>query len=135
MYSYPAQVLAVVDGDTIDARLTLRDEATDLGFRIRMTLQLTVDLRLRFYAIDAPELRTDAGKVARQWLVDRLLRNGALRTYEPLTVDTLKYKGSDKEDSFGRYLAILHDSEGEINQDMVAAGQAVPFMVGPIPAT
>jgi endonuclease YncB( thermonuclease family) len=49
---YPAVVLTVHDGDTMRVDL-------DLGFGIHAT-----DFACRVYGINAPELATDAGKVA-----------------------------------------------------------------------
>lgn len=122
MYEYPAQVLRVKDGDTIDAEVTLRDEAVDLGFDITLYQRITLKLTLRLYGINSPEIRTPEGKTARGWLVGRLSK-GTLMTYEPITVDTIK----DKKEKYGRYLAVLLDEGGNINEAMVAAGQAFPY--------
>ena len=45
MYEYRAQLIKVIDGDTIDAKI-------DLGFGI------SIEKRVRLVGIDAPEVRT-----------------------------------------------------------------------------
>lgn len=123
MYEYPAEVLSVVDGDTLHSRVTLRDEVTDLGCDVRMTLKITIDLTLRLFGIDTPEMKTKEGHTAKDWLMNRLRDGGILKTYEPLTINTIK----DKREKYGRYLAILIDKNGNINQALIEAGQAVPY--------
>jgi len=54
-YTYPAVVTRVIDGDTIDARI-------DIGFGIRL------NERLRLKGINAPEVKTERGKSAKQFL-------------------------------------------------------------------
>lgn len=56
---YIGVVNNVHDGDTIDIKL-------DLGF------DLTVYARCRVFGIDAPELKTDAGKAARDYAMTLL---------------------------------------------------------------
>lgn len=104
MYVYAADAMRVVDGDTLHARL-------DLGCDVR------INLTLRLAGINAPEMATPEGKVARQWLVDRIARSSAF------TVHTVK----DTREKYGRYLAVLFDGEDNINAEMVAAGQAFPY--------
>ena len=88
MYRYKAQVKAVVDADTIDVLI-------DLGFGVH-TMQ-----RLRLYGIDAPEMKTEAGKVAKEYVKSVLLgADAAMFVY----VRTLK----DKKDKYGRKLAVLY---------------------------
>ena len=88
MYQYKAQVKAVIDADTIDVLI-------DLGFGVH-TMQ-----RLRLYGIDAPEMRTEAGKIAKEYVKSVLLgADAAMFVY----VRTLK----DKKDKYGRKLAVLY---------------------------
>ena len=88
MYRYKAQVKAVVDADTIDVLI-------DLGFGVH-TMQ-----RLRLYGIDAPEMKTEAGKVAKEYVKSVLLgADASMFVY----VRTLK----DKKDKYGRKLAVLY---------------------------
>ena len=88
MYQYKAQVKSVIDADTIDVLI-------DLGFGVH-TMQ-----RLRLYGIDAPEMRTEAGKIAKEYVKSVLLgADAAMFVY----VRTLK----DKKDKYGRKLAVLY---------------------------
>ena len=88
MYQYKAQVRQVIDADTIDVLI-------DLGFGVH-TMQ-----RLRLYGIDAPEMRTEAGKVAKEYVKSVLLgADAAMFVY----VRTLK----DKKDKYGRKLAVVY---------------------------
>ena len=88
MYQYKAQVKAIIDADTIDVLI-------DLGFGVH-TMQ-----RLRLYGIDAPEMKTEAGKVAKEYVKSVLLgADASMFVY----VRTLK----DKKDKYGRKLAVLY---------------------------
>ena len=88
MYQYKAQVKAVIDADTIDVLI-------DLGFGVH-TMQ-----RLRLYGIDAPEMKTEAGKVAKEYVKSVLLgADASMFVY----VRTLK----DKKDKYGRKLAVVY---------------------------
>jgi endonuclease YncB( thermonuclease family) len=88
MYQYKAQVKSVIDADTIDVLI-------DLGFGVH-TMQ-----RLRLYGIDAPEMRSEAGKIAKEYVKSVLLgADASMFVY----VRTLK----DKKDKYGRKLAVLY---------------------------
>jgi micrococcal nuclease len=104
MYEYHAEILRVVDGDTVHARL-------DLGIDVR------IDLVLRLDGINAPEVPSIEGLAAKAWLIARLAK-----ARNVVTVKTVK----DKREKYGRYLASLWDGTN-INQEMVDAGQAVPY--------
>lgn len=103
MYEYRATLIKVVDGDTIDV-------TTDLGFHVRM------EMKLRLYGINAPELTTTAGKAARAFLSDTL----------PRTAWALKLKTQrDKQEKYGRYLATVFLTDGtNVNDLMVDQGHA-----------
>lgn len=88
MYQYKAQVRQVIDADTIDVLI-------DLGFGVH-TMQ-----RLRLYGIDAPEMKTEAGKIAKEYVKSVLLWAGATMF---VYVRTLK----DKKDKYGRKLAVVY---------------------------
>ena len=88
MYQYKAQVRQVIDADTIDVLI-------DLGFGVH-TMQ-----RLRLYGIDAPEMKTEAGKIAKEYVKSVLLgADASMFVY----VRTIK----DKKDKYGRKLAVLY---------------------------
>ena len=99
MYTYRGEVKAVIDADTIDVLI-------DLGFGVH-TMQ-----RLRLYGIDAPEMKTEAGKIAKEYVKSVLLGvNGD--NFEYIYVRTIK----DKKDKYGRKLAVLYFGEGSMISD------------------
>ena len=103
---YPATVLDMHDGDT----LTL---ALDLGFDI------TFKSRCRVYGINAPELATEAGKVALAY---------AFTLVQPEDKVTVVSHGWDKYG--GRFDgSVTLSDRRDFGSEMVAAGHAVPFMV------
>lgn len=122
---FRARCLGVVDGDTIDVRL-------DLGlhsYRVE---------RLRLAGVNCPEMHgaeRDNGIVARAYTVAWVVegQGGAALDRDdprdfPLLVQTYK------ADAFGRYLALvwrLYDNHC-LGDDLLAAGHAVEFMVGPV---
>ena len=101
MYKYKAQVINIVDGDTIDCDV-------DMGFYI------TTRQRFRIKGIDAPEVRGPEkaeGKKAKKWLQDVLLNASiVLTTY--------------KADSFGRWLCDVNKGDLDIASHMVELGIA-----------
>lgn len=105
-FEYDALVLKVVDGDTVDLRI-------DLGFSIH------TDMRVRLYGINAPEMNTQAGKDARAFLLSMVAEGSTI------TVRTLK----DRQEKYGRYLAIIYAAVGSVNTAMVDNGHAVPYML------
>jgi micrococcal nuclease len=118
IYIYKAELIRVVDGDTVDLII-------DLGFD---TLRKE---RFRLYGIDAPELRTAAGKEAKAWLW------GALQPLETIYVQTIQLSTKAKRDKYGRFLAVLYDElpalipimrepiqPSSINDKMVIEGHA-----------
>jgi endonuclease YncB( thermonuclease family) len=109
-----------VDGDTLEARLQTIVEI-DIGFRIKQTLAMTTVQRLRLLGVDTPEKDEpgygEASAFSRQWLTSRFAA-GALRAR------------TEKQDSFGRWLADLYDSRSSesLGAALVRAHHAVPFM-------
>jgi micrococcal nuclease len=101
IYIYKAELIRVVDGDTVDL-------IVDLGF------DTSRKERFRLYGIDAPEIRTDEGKAAKAWLWD------ALQPLEAIYVQTLQHKTKAKRDKYGRFLAVLYGdlSDIEANRPM-----------------
>ena len=116
MYEYSAEVLRVVDGDTLDCRI-------DLGFDV------WVKKRIRFYGINTPESRTrdleekKRGVAAKARLVD-LLRGDEGRFI-------LISHGVGK---YGRVLGeILIDVEDEVlnvKDVLIAEGHGVEYFGG-----
>jgi micrococcal nuclease len=120
IYIYKAELIRVVDGDTVDL-------IVDLGFD---TLRHE---RFRLYGVDAPEMRTEAGKAAKAWLMS------VLQPFEAIYVQTIQLSTKAKRDKYGRFLAVLFDdtsdmqasgptntrvSPSSINAKMIAEGHA-----------
>ena len=97
MYTYRGEVKSVVDAYTIDVLI-------DLGFGVH-TMQ-----RLRLYGIDAPEMKTEAGKIAKEYVKSVLLGGDA---FKYVYVRTIK----DKKDKYGRKLAVLYFGEASMISD------------------
>ena len=95
IYIYKAELIRVVDGDTVDLII-------DLGF------DTSRKERFRLYGIDAPEMRTAAGKKAKAWLED------ALMPLETIYVQTLQLSTKAKRDKYGRFLAVLYSEFGDV---------------------
>ena len=103
-YAYRAQCLRIIDGDTIHADM-------DLG------CDCHIRLTLRLLGINAPEMRTPEGVIAKGALTGLLGRPGEL------TVATHK----DRKEKYGRYLAVLHVDDLDVNAEMVRLGHAEPY--------
>jgi endonuclease YncB( thermonuclease family) len=85
MYDYPAQVIKIVDGDTIDV---IRDAGADIQQK----------MRIRLSRINAPEMSTTEGKTAKEWLTKQLTNSdGTLKTIYLFT-------SKDRKEDYGRYL-------------------------------
>lgn len=122
MYEYKANILKVVDGDTVHAQI-------DLG------LDVTHYMVLRLAGINAPELSNKpAGQESKAYLAHKLLEAPVFVDGFPrITIRTLK----DKREKYGRYLAYLftgslpnaaygeEDWAGSLNEALVEAGHAV----------
>jgi len=109
-YLYRAQVVGIVDRDTVDVDI-------DLGFYITFRNQ-----RVRLVGIDAPEARgetREAGEVATKCLRD--LIDG-----QTVIIRTIRGKdGGDRDDSFGRWLGEFYLDGLNVNDRMVESKCAV----------
>jgi micrococcal nuclease len=117
MYEYEAEVMRVVDGDTIDVIF-------DMGMEI-MFGNVRKPKRLRLYGINTPEtfgVKKDseeyaAGKKATEWLKERIEgKTVVIRTVQ------------DKTGKYGRYLATVMLGGVNLNLEMVKLGLAVEYM-------
>jgi micrococcal nuclease len=102
----------VVDGDTVEL-------VVDLGFKVSQRLTI------RMISINAPEMKTEPGKLSRAHL--ELLLGGPGELY-------LKSQ-KDKADKYGgRYLGVLYKGGRALNAQMIADGFAEPYSgQGPTP--
>jgi micrococcal nuclease len=101
MYEYRAELIRIVDADTIEVRI-------DLG------LDSERKISLRLAGIDAPERFTAAGKMATARLAELL-------GTKPFVIRTIK----DRTEKYGRYLASIFVDDVNINDAMVEEGHAV----------
>jgi len=112
MYEYNAWLLpsGIHDGDTIHCGI-------DLG------MDIAVHDTIRFYGLNAPELATPEGKVAKafveQWFASNTV-NGQF------IIQTVK----DRREKYGRVLGTIlsMDRAHNLNADLIAAGQAVVYL-------
>lgn len=111
MYTYTCKLVKVIDGDTVILDV-------DLGFHV------TVRETFRLEGINAPEMDTDAGKDARNFLL------GVLGGYG-LIIDSTK---AIRREKYGRWLATIrlngspaYMNGTNVNDLMVTAGHAVPY--------
>lgn len=109
MYEYRATLLRVLDGDTIEVDL-------DLGFHIHYRAFV------RMAGYDAPELRTDAGFKAKEFLYDLLKAQT-----KPLVIRTMIHKELEK---YGRVLGAVMYGESNVNEAMIKAGHVKPLNGG-----
>jgi len=100
MFCYQSKLIEVIDGDTVDLLV-------DLGFGIH------VKERFRLYGIDAPEMPSEAGKIAKAYL------ESLVGTTGNLYIATIKMtrRPQEKTDKYGRYLAILYSDLGSLEVD------------------
>jgi len=76
-------------------------------------------MRIRLAYLNAPELVTAEGKIARDYLAALL---GPL----PASVTLVTIK--DRTDNYGRYLGVLTTHAGiDVNQALLGSGHAVPW--------
>lgn len=99
VFTYPASLCRVTDGDTV--RLEL-----DLGFYIKR-----LDQPYRLARINAPEMNTEAGKAAKGWL-EVFLAGKSLQAQ------------TFKSDSFGRFIAEVWMDGTNVSDELVKAGHA-----------
>lgn len=120
MYEYKAEILRVIDGDTVDVDI-------DLGFGIWMKKE-----RVRLYGIDTPESRTRDktekvfGLAAKKRLKELLGKKCVLKTFAARD-------GEDMKGKFGRILGDFHVYYGEedrwcmLSTIMLHEGHAVAY--------
>jgi micrococcal nuclease len=110
IYIYKAELIRVVDGDTVDLMI-------DLGFD---TFRRE---RFRLYGVDAPEMDTTAGKEAKAWLRE------TLQTLEAIYVQTIQLSTKAKRDKYGRFLAVLYDDLGDIDANRLMRTPVSPMSI------
>lgn len=110
-YQYNAEILRVVDGDTLDLKI-------DVGFK------MTIIQRCRLLFVNCPEMK---GATYDEGLRSREFVKNLVSKFKHVVVRT------HKSDSFGRYLAeiIGTDDDGKdynIGEELTKNGHAIEFM-------
>jgi len=116
VYEYRAELIKVVDGDTVDVDI-------DLGFGVWLRNE-----RVRIMGIDTPESRTSDkveklfGLAAKNRVKKMLEKNVVLKTFAAKD-------GEDMKGKFGRILGDFYiESEGKLlTEVMIEEGHAVPY--------
>jgi endonuclease YncB( thermonuclease family) len=98
LYHYRGIVRRVIDGDTIVVDL-------DLGLRVWMHDQV-----IRFFEVDAPELKTVEGQQAKAWLVEQL----------PAGAEVLVHTIRDRTEKYGRWLGRVRIGNRDLHSELVA---------------
>jgi micrococcal nuclease len=108
VYERTAVVTKIVDGDTLHT-------AVDLG------CDTTLNMTVRLYGINAPEMSTPEGVVAKQFAADWI----AGRAADGFLIRTVK----DHKEKYGRYLADLLAADGtSLCQALLDSGNAVVYL-------
>ena len=107
MYEYRAELVRVIDGDTIVVNM-------DLGLDVWVH-----DVHLRLRNIDAPEVRTRDAEEKERGLASKQYLENVLAGHRHLVVATYKDKTS-----FNRYVADVMAGEVNVCPEMVRAGHA-----------
>lgn len=115
VWTVPATVIRVVDGDTLKLRLSL-------GWHMYL------DARCRLVGCNAPEAGTDEGKAARQYAVDLLTTAGGALDGSGAEITFV----SHALDKYGRPLGqvLFSSAQGDmfdLGHALMAAGHAVPM--------
>ena len=108
LYHYNAEVVRVVDGDTVDAFV-------DLGF------DMPSKQRVRLYGINTPECRTRDLKEKAAGLKAKERLKCLLRENKNKCIIETRL---DKKGKYGRVLGVLHIDKTNLNKTLVAEGHA-----------
>lgn len=133
MYEYTARVIEEYDGDTVTVEITLvDDEMVNLGFGITRNYHETTSEKLRLYGVNSPEIRAPGpeGEQARDWAKQWFVDHCPDGTFTLNTFATSSRNTRDKQEKYGRYLAIVTAPDGHrLNDDLITSGHGVPYMV------
>lgn len=110
MYTYKAQVLEVIDGDTIEVDF-------DLGFGVWLRNQ-----RIRLEGIDTPESRTTNKEEKARGILSKNKLKEVLSKYVTITTKL------DPNEKFGRILGVVKNETGiNVNNWLVENNYAVAY--------
>lgn len=106
MYTYLLIVNRVIDGDTVVGDI-------DLGFGVWLR-----DRHIRVAHVNAPEINTDSGKMAREFTINTLKSAG-----NRVTIQVLNHKA----DKYGRILADVLLNDTSLSKALIDAKMAVRY--------
>jgi endonuclease YncB( thermonuclease family) len=133
MYEYTARMVENYDGDTMVVEIdVVPNREEDLGFGLRKNLHETATEKLRLYGVNSPEIKAAGpeGEQARDWLRQWMVEHCPDGDFTLNTFKTSSLNPLDKQEKYGRYLAIITAPDGHrLNDDLVTSGHAVPYMV------
>lgn len=133
MYEYTARMIDNYDGDTLTVEIDLvPNENRDLGFGVHKNLHETTVEKLRLYGVNAPEIKAAGleGEEARDWLRAWYAEHCPDGDFTLNTFATSSHNPLDKQEKYGRYLAIVTAPDGRrLNDDLITSGHGVPYMV------
>lgn len=111
MYDYRAQLINIVDGDTLHLEVLLGCDV-----RVRMTVRLA--------GLDCPEISTETGRIAKIYVQDWF-------TAHAPTGAVLLVTAKDRREKYGRYLGSIESADGDsLNAALLRDGHAVPYTGG-----
>jgi micrococcal nuclease len=127
VHEYKAEVLEVIDGDTIVLRV-------DLGYHITYTD------KFRLWGINTPETTyRRSGMTDTQWAAEKAAGIQAKDFLTSRLSGKTIWIKSRKQEKFGRWLAIVwtdlaffHDVEMSINAELLRMGLAAPYKDDPL---
>ena len=113
LYQYKAEIVRVIDGDTVVADI-------DLGFNTWRR-----DEHLRLFGIDSPERKKPTMEA---WREAKLALAGRVEG-EQVIICTIKNRRGAREQTgkYGRYLVNIYDGDELINDWMLQQGHAVIY--------
>ena len=115
-FFYKAEVVKIVDGDTVDLMV-------DLGFDIHH------QVRVRLHGVNTPESRTSDDEEKVRGLAAKNFTMNWLKESETLFIQTVK----DKTEKYGRILGRIYSDEKRtscLNEELIKSGHAVEYFGG-----
>jgi endonuclease YncB( thermonuclease family) len=128
---YRATVVRIIDGDSFRVRLDLwtssRGPFVDVGFGLALKGAGALDLEVRVYGCDAPDVPHNAEKKAATAYLATLIQPGSI-----VKAQTVKPTTNQGKEKYGRWLTYVWLLDGRrLDEVMVEAGMAVPYTGGP----
>ena len=113
-----AYIERVIDADTLEVTTEQKTDWVDLGLGHFVSSCFREKTKVRLARINAPENRTDAGKLSTAWVRQELAG------YPHVTLDVLGY------DKYGRLLAEVSYGAKNLSNELLSAAYAVAYARG-----